>query len=67
MSSTAILLVPILVAPAFGVGIWLGVRSVTDESSVRHRYLRCTPVSRLWPDSSSIRRPGTWQPPRDGG
>ncbi|AYF78524.1 hypothetical protein D7D52_37135 [Nocardia yunnanensis] len=62
MSSTAILLVPALAAPAFGLGIWLGVRSVTGETSARRRHTRCTPVLRPWPDLPH--RPAAWPPAR---
>lgn len=42
MSSTAILLVlPILAASAFGVGLWLGVRSVTGEAAAERCQARC--------------------------
>ncbi|GAB2533772.1 hypothetical protein [Nocardia heshunensis] len=62
MSSTAILLIPALAAPAFGFGIWLGVRSVTGESAARRRHTRCTPVLRSWPELPH--RPGSWPPTR---
>ncbi|MFC7427649.1 hypothetical protein [Nocardia tengchongensis] len=41
MSSTAILLVPVLAAPAFGIGLWLGLRSVTGEAAAERRAARC--------------------------
>ncbi|MFE5288662.1 hypothetical protein ACFRAQ_27150 [Nocardia sp. NPDC056611] len=41
MISTAILLLPMLAAPAFGIGIWLGVRSVTGEFASERRQARC--------------------------
>lgn len=41
MSSTAILLVPMLAVPAFGVGLWLGIRSVTGECASERRQARC--------------------------
>ncbi|MEC3957648.1 hypothetical protein VMT65_31760 [Nocardia sp. CDC153] len=46
MSSTAFLLIPALAVPAFGLGIWLGVRSVTSESAAERRQARCTPARR---------------------
>lgn len=64
MCSSAILLVPALAAPAFGVGIWLGVRSVTRETSAERRRTRCTPVLRSWPEISPLRRPASWPHPR---
>ncbi|MVU80975.1 hypothetical protein GPX89_27460 [Nocardia sp. ET3-3] len=60
MSSTAILLLPALAAPAFGIGIWLGVRSVTRETKAEHRSTRCTPVLRSWPELPPFRRPASW-------
>lgn len=41
MSSTAILLVPMLAATAFGIGLWLGVRSATGECAPERRQARC--------------------------
>ncbi|GAB0104702.1 hypothetical protein JMUB6875_36770 [Nocardia sp. JMUB6875] len=64
MSSTAILLVPALAVPTFGLGIWLGVRSVTGESNAERRHTRCTPVLRSWPELPSVRRPAAWPHPR---
>ncbi|MEU6583412.1 hypothetical protein [Nocardia sp. NPDC046763] len=60
MSSTAILLIPALTAPAFGIGIWLGIRSATGESAAENRQARCTEVLRSWPDIQTQRRPATW-------
>ncbi|WP_433561460.1 hypothetical protein ACQP1O_28175 [Nocardia sp. CA-151230] len=60
MSSTVILLIPALAAPTFGIGIWLGIRSVTDESAAERRQVRCTEVLRSWPGIQTQRRPTTW-------
>ncbi|MGV9664443.1 hypothetical protein [Nocardia niigatensis] len=57
MSSTAILLVPALATPAFAVGIWLGIRSVTGEAAAERRQARCITVLRspTWPESRRAR------------
>ncbi|MFJ9370331.1 hypothetical protein ACIRRA_38740 [Nocardia sp. NPDC101769] len=60
MSSIAILLIPALAASAFGIGIWLGIRSATGESAAESRQARCTEVLRSRPDIQTQPRPATW-------
>lgn len=60
MSVTAILLIPALAAPTFGIGIWLGIRSVTSETAAEHRRAHCAEVLRSWPDIQTQHRPTTW-------
>ncbi|MGW4118013.1 hypothetical protein [Nocardia sp. NPDC004711] len=60
MSFTAILLIPALAAPAFGIGMWLGIRSVTSETAAERRQAHCTEILCSWPDVQTQRRPTTW-------
>ncbi|MEU0543942.1 hypothetical protein ABZ319_29165 [Nocardia sp. NPDC005978] len=65
MSSPVLLLVPILVVPAFGVGVWLGIRSTLAEPPPAPRRpdiasIHRSPSARPWPDRAPPRPHGSW-------
>lgn len=44
MSAPAILIVVVLAAAAFGIGVWLGVRSAVGEKPPTRKGVRCIPT-----------------------